>query len=388
MIKHSLVAAAAILSAQGAFAGGLDRSGQPIGIIFEQGNYAELSFSATTASVTGTGVGIGALPAGTAYGNVARGFSQAGGGLKYDFSDAFSFALIFDQPYGADVAYGGSPLTTELGGTAATAGSTSITALGRYKFSDRFSVHGGLRYQTINGNITLAGLAYGPLNGYNVALGADDALGYVIGGAFELPQYAARVALTYNSQITHNLPSVETFGFGAVSFGASRDTEIVSPASINLDVQTGINEKTLLFGSVRYAKWSDLKISPQFFDDAATDGVINGNSSGASISDLEDSFAYTLGVGRALNDNWSVSGVIGYEPEGSDDLVSPLAPTNGNYSLGLGVRYKDENVVVSMGVRHTWLGDARPETGTPDVARASFTDNTALSAGFKIGFYF
>ena len=383
MMKFTLTAAAAAFAAQGAVAGGLDRSGQPIGIIFEQGNYAELSFSSTTANVTGTGVGVGALPAGTAYGNVAGSFVQGGGGLKYDFSDAFSLALIFDQPYGANIAYGGSPAATELGGTSATANSTSITALGRYKFSDRFSVHGGLRYQTINGNITLAGLAYGPLNGYNVALSKNDALGYVIGGAFELPQYAARVALTYNSQITHKLPTVETFGFGAVSLGASADTEIVSPASINLDVQTGINEKTLLFGSVRYAKWSDLKISPQFFDAAVDPGT-----PGSSISDLEDSFAYTVGIGRKINDNWSVSGVVGYEPEGTDDLVSPLAPTNGNYSLGLGVRYKDENVVVSFGVRQTWLGDARPETGTPDVARASFTDNTAFSAAFKIGFYF
>ncbi len=385
---RTLAAAAATtaLMATGAMAGGLDRSGQPIGIIFEQGNYAELSFSMTSADVTGTGVGIGALPPGTPYGNVANPFSIASGGLKYDFSDKFSLALIWDQPFGSDVVYPGSPFTTELGGTAAKASTVSLTALGRYKFSDRFSAHGGVRYQTIDGDITLSGLAYGGLNGYNVALAKDSAVGFVVGGAFEIPEYAARVALTYNSEITHNLPSVETI-FGA-PLPASPDTEVKSPASINLDFQTGINEKTLLFGSVRYAKWSDLIISPTNFDDIATDGVLNGVGSGVSISDLEDSWAYTLGVGRAINDNWSVSGVLGYEPEGTDDLVSPLAPTNGNFSLGLGVRYKDENVVVSAGIRHTWLGDAMPETGTPDVARADFTDNTALSAGFKIGFYF
>ena len=376
MIRVSLAVGTALIAAQSAIAGGLDRSGQPIGIIFEQGNYAELSFAATRANVTGTDI-----PLGNPVGNVAGGFVQASGGLKYDFSDQFSLALIWDQPFGSDVAYPGSPLTTMLGGTAAKANAVSVTAVGRYKFSDRFSVHGGLRHQTISGDITLSGLAYGGLSGYNVALSTDSAIGYVIGGAFEIPEYALRVALTYNSEITHNLPSVETIG--GFPLGVSADTEIVSPASVNLDFQTGINEKTLLFGSVRYAKWSDLVISPTFFD-----ALVDPATPNSSISDLEDSWSYTLGVGRALNENWSVSGVLGYEPEGSDDLVSPLAPTNGNFSVGLGVRYKDENVVVSAGVRHTWLGDARPETGTPDVARATFTDNTALSAGFKIGFYF
>ncbi|MDJ0825500.1 MAG: outer membrane protein transport protein [Rhodobacter sp.] len=382
MKRFLITAAAGALAASGATAGGLDRSGQPIGIIFEQGNYAELSFSTTRADVTGTGVGIGPVPPGTPYGNVAGGFVNSGAGFKYDFTDNFSLALIWDQPFGSDVTYPGAPGATELGGTTAIADAVSLTAIGRYKFSDKFSVHGGVRHQTIDGNIGLSGLSYGPLNGYNVALGSNSAMGFVVGGAFELPQYAARVALTYNSEITHSTPTVETLG-GIPVFGPSPNTEIKSPASINLDFQTGLNEKTLLFGSVRYAMWSDLIISPRGFD-LAVDGLLNQDS----ISDLEDTFSYSLGIGRAINENWSVSGVLGYEPEGSDDLVSPLAPTNGNFSVGIGVRYKDENVVVSGGIRHTWLGDARPETGTPDTARATFTDNTAISAGFKIGIFF
>ena len=389
MTRFTLTASVVLLSSQSAFAGGLDRSGQPLGLLFEQGNYAEFSFSSTSPSVSGTGVGIApSIAAGTPYSSVGKNFTTMNGGLKFNLSEKASVALLFDQPYGVDIAYTGSPGLTELGGTAATASSSSVSVVGRYRFNEKFSVHGGIRHQSIKGDITLSGRAYGPINGYNVALGSDDAVGFLIGGAFELPQYAARIAVTYNSEIVHKLPTVETFGFGAVSFGASGDTEIKSPASINIDFQTGLNQKTLLFGSMRYAKWSDLKISPQFFDDAATDGVINGVGSGASISDLEDSFSYTLGIGRKITDNFSASAVIGYEPTGSDDLVSPLSPTNGNWSIGLGGRYSIDDVTVSGGVRYTMLGDARPETGTPDVARASFTGNSALSVGFKIGFSF
>lgn len=393
-MRTFLLATASALAANTAAAGGLDRTNQPIGIIFEQGNYAELSFASTIAEIGGTGVGITdpatgtvLLPAGTAYGDVAGAFNTAGGGLKYEFTDKFSLSLIFDTPFGSDVVYAGSPFTTELGGTSAISSSSSLTAVGRYKFSDRFSVHGGVRHQRITGNITLSGLAYGGLSGYNVDLAGDTAFGYVVGAAYEVPEIALRVAATYNSEITHTMPTTETV-FGVPLFGPSLDTEVKSPASINLDFQTGLNKKTLLFGTVRYAKWSDLIISPQFFDDAATDGVVDGVGSGVSISDLEDTISYTLGIGRRLNENWSISGVIGYEPADDDDLISPLAPTNGNWSVGIGAQYRNENVVVSGGIRYTMLGDAFPETGTPDVARADFQDNSAITAGLKIGFFF
>ncbi len=374
-MRVSLIAGSAVLAAQTALAGGLDRSGQPIGIIFEQGNYAELSFGMTSPDLTGTDLLANPIS------DVGGAFSVAGGGIKYQFSDKFSAALIFDQPYGADITYGGSPATTMLGGTSAMAHTSSVTAVGRYQFSDRFSAHAGIRHQTISGDITLSGLAYGGLSGYNVALGGDSSLGFVVGGAFEIPEMALRVALTYNSEITHDLPSVETIG--GFPLGVSADTEVKSPASINLDFQSGINPKTLVFGSVRYVKWSDLIISPTFFDALVAPGTPN-----SSISDLEDTVSYSLGIGRKINDALSLSIAYGWEPGGDDDLVSPLAPSNGYKAITLGAKYRKDAVTITGGIRYTWLGDAMPETGTPDVARASFTDNTALSVGMKIGFHF
>jgi hypothetical protein len=63
-----------------------------------------------------------------------------------------------------------------FGGTAAELNSRSFTAIGRYSISDQFSVHAGVRYQTLDGEVTLAGNAFGPLgvagslNGYNVEM--------------------------------------------------------------------------------------------------------------------------------------------------------------------------------------------------------------------------
>ena len=69
--------------------------------------------------------------------------------------------------------------------------------------------------------------------------------------------------------------------------------------------------------------------------------------------------------------------------------MSPLAPTNGATYITLGAQYNvNEQVTISGGIRYTELGDAFPETGTPDVARGDFADNYAVSAGFKISYKF
>ena len=43
---------------------------------------------------------------------------------------------------------------------------------------------------------------------------------------------------------------------------------------------------------------------------------------------------------------------------------------------------------ITTGINYTKLGDAQPETGTPDVARANFTGNSALGVGVRVGFSF
>ena len=228
----------------------------------------------------------------------------------------------------------------------------------------------------------MGGGAYGALNGYNAAFSNDGAWGYVIGAAYERPEIALRIALTYNSETNHDLNTVET---NVPIFGTVRGvTEVTAPESLNLDFQTGIAANTLLFGSVRYARYSDTIVSPTGFD-----SVVNPGTSGDSLSDLDNSTDYEIGIGRRFNEKWSGSLAIGYESDGDDDLVSPLAPTNGATYVTLGAQYNvNEMVTISGGIRYTDLGDARPETGTPDVARGNFTDNSAISAGFKISYKF
>lgn len=361
---------ALLLTSSSAFALGLDRSGQNIGALFEEGTYAELSFGYVTPDISGTDE---AIFGGQGSGNVGEDYIQFGFAYKQQINDAVSMALIFDQPYGVDISYPvGSSIA--LGGTEATVDSSAISMIGRYDFGNGFSAHAGLRYQTLEAEVTLSGAAYGALSGYNATFDSDSEWGYLAGVAYERPDIALRIALTYFSEVDYSLATAEN---GA----ASLPTDITTPAAVNLDFQTGIAQNTLLFGQIRWAEYSTVVVSPFGFDAAVDPGIPN-----SSLTDIEDNFGYSIGIGRRFNDQFAGSVSIGYEPEGSDDLVSPLAPTNGQYSLSIGGAYTMDSWEISGGVRYVWLGDARPETGTPDVARANFTDNSALAIGLKVAY--
>lgn len=376
-MRHTFALAALTAAGAGsAFAGGIDRAGQKIDIIYQEGTYAEVSATFTAPSVTGNDLPLGPINTGASYDNVAGDFSTYGFGIKHDVTSRFTLAFTGAEDFGSDISYDGDPRRTNLGGTSANANTYALALIGKYAFTENFSLHAGVRRDVADGSITLGGLAYGRVSGYEVNLSEDVGYGYLIGGAYEVPEIALRIAVTYNSKIEHDFGTTETLQ--GRSLGPSAPTQVNTPQSVNIDLQTGIAENTLLFGSIRWAEWSEFQIDPQRFTALTGTGLVS----------LDDSTTYTLGLGRRFTDSFAARAAVIYETGGSDDLVSPLAPTNGLVGLAVGASYRVNAIEFSGGVRYSWLGDAKPETGTPDVARANFADNSAVSVGLKIGYYF
>lgn len=380
-MKRILTATAVTICSTGVvFAGGIDRSGQPIDILFKDGNYGEVSVVHTTPEVGGSDLPQSppgfpfSYDSGQSYKNATDDFTSYGFGIKYDVNDRLTLALTGAEDFGSDIEYEDEPGSL-LGGTLALADTYTLRLLARYSFTENWSVHGGIRRSVASGNIKLGGLAYGQVNGYEVELDDDVGYGYLVGAAYEIPDIALRIAVTYNSKIRHDFKSTETLN--GTSLGSSDATNVDTPQAVNVDFQTGIAENTLLFGGIRWAEWSEFRIAPENFEALTGTGLVS----------LEDTTTYTLGVGRRFTEKFAASASVIYENAG-DDLVSPLAPTNGLIAVALGASYLVNNVEISGGVRYAWLGDAKPETGTPDVARADFTDNTAVSIGLKLGYYF
>ncbi|MDC0737096.1 hypothetical protein N6L24_02270 [Cognatishimia sp. SS12] len=365
-MKKALTGAAAIgVLASGAMAGGVERTTQSASILFEQGDLVELSVGVVDPSVSGTGV---AVTTGVASGDMSERYFQTGLAYKQDLGTGLSAALIFDQPFGADVAYPSGTGYFAAGSTA-TLNSKALTGLIKYTTDSNVSVFGGLRYQTLEAAASLPFVA-----GYTASSDNDGSFGYVAGVAYERPDIALRVALTYNSAIQHDWTIVET---GPVPGTNSLSTE--TPQSLNLEFQTGIAKDTLLFGSARWVDWSEFDISPPGYVAATTVPLVSYSS---------DTITYTLGVGRRFNENWSGAISVMHEPRVSG-FSSNLKPTNGKSGVTIGATYKQGNMEITGGVSHVWLGDADTTLASISPATAaSFSDNSAWGAGLKVRFRF
>lgn len=366
----SVALAAVLVAGVEVRAAGLDRSGQSIDVLFETGGYLEVSVGFPSAEVSGREL------AGGRTGNVAGNPWSLGAALKVDLDERLSAAFIYDEPYGAATTYNAGTRfqsSVDSATTRVDAGSQAFTALLRYRFSERFSLHGGLRWQSIAGSVRLRGPVYGGLDGYDVRFGRDHAMGVVAGGAYEIPTLALRLAVTVSSPIRHAVPTRERFGFGAVAVPDS-NTEIAAPASVNLSFQTGIAADTLLFAGVRAVAWDGFDITPSALA-AATAG-------GSLVAYAHDGFTYALGLGRRFSARWSGAIQVGYEA-GNGGLISTLGPTDGFWTAGIGATYRHDDWRVSLGARHVDLGDATAAVG--GVAVAEFRDNSVLSLGLKIG---
>lgn len=348
------VGAALMLTTTAATAGGIDRSGQSIGAIFEDGKYVELSYGYVMPSVSGT-VGAGTVSSGS----MASDYSNVGLAFKTDLNDKVSLALIIDQPFGANVDYDDASPFYPIAGTSAEVNTTSITAVGRYKFNENLSIHFGPRYLRADGHYSLIA---GGVPQYASNYSSGDGTGYVAGVAYERKDIAMRVALTYSSAI-----DLELDGDGAGGLG---DLTATMPQSVNLEFQSGVAADTLVFGSVRWAEWSKGHI---------TDAVY-----GELVSWDDDVVTYTLGVGRKFSDSFSGAASIGYE-KALGGTQSNLGPTDGYTSVSVGGTYTMTNgIELTGGVRYIMTGDAT--TSAP--ISGDFADNSAVAIGLKVAYSF
>ncbi|WP_436399349.1 OmpP1/FadL family transporter [Roseobacter sp. S98] len=358
------------LAAGGAQAGAIDRSGQSVDVLFEDGRYLEFSFGAVAPDLTGESVS--ALPNGSGSGNISPDYFTYGAAYKADINDRWSYALILDEPFGAEVDYAdGTGYFAQ--GSDAEFESRALTGLLQYNMNNGMSVYGGLRIQSAEAN---ANVIFGPLGlDYSAEADVHYGVGYVAGIAYEKPEIALRVSLTWNSEISHSVDTVETQA--GLPAPVTTSTEFETPQSVNLAFQTGVAANTLLFGGVRWVDWSDFALDPALYQ------TLTG---GPLLSYEEDVITYTLGIGRKLNENWSVAASVGYE-ENTGNLFTNLGPNDGQESIGFAVIYTKEKMKITTGLRYVRVGDTQTRAG-PFSPAAAFDDNDAIAFGVKVGFNF
>ena len=369
MSKKIVFAVAAMgMSATAVHAGGVERSNQSVGVLFEEGRYLEFGFSVGSPDVSGTL----ATPLGTARsGDMTESFATFGGAYKADINETWSYAVIYNQPWGADVEYP-SGTGYPFAGSAAELESHALTGILQYNLPSRVSFYAGLRAQSLDAD---ANVNAASLSGYVARAETDYDVGYLLGAAYERPDIALRVSLTYNSEIDHELDTVET---GLTPGPVPSTTEITTPQSLHLEFQTGVAADTLVFGGVRWVEWTEFEISPLVY---SSPGAVNA----PLVSYEDDRITWTLGVGRRLTEQWAIAGSLSYERT-TDSLTGNLGPTDGFLSATLAANYTKGNTEVTAGISYFDIGDATTRiSGAPG---ARFTGNDAIGFGMKVGYSF
>ena len=378
-LKINTVVAVLLATTSMATAGGMDRATTGTSTLFEKGSYAELSHASTAPSIGPNANLLLGLAGGM---NVTQSFTTTQFSFKTDLNDKLSVAISSNNnPFGVDVDYDdfatGGGAYAGITSLRANLGSTAVTSMARYKITDRVSAIAALKYQTVSGtadvSVPLSAASGGAVDG-DVSLTRASDTNFIVGASYEIPEIALRVVGTHESEATFD-PSVIAETIGA----NTGPGQIKTPEVLMLEFQSGVAANTLVFGSIRHAKWEDAQVKMS---------AAYGN---AQLSDFDNSTTYTLGVGRKFSDSFSASLSASVDTGDGDD-ASLLAPTGGSTAISLGGKYTLNNgMAISGGVSHrvynsaTWYGNDSELGGGDDV---TFGDNSVTTLGMKLSVSF
>lgn len=416
----------ALLPISGAYAAAMDRSGQSIGAFLQPNNYFEAGISIIDPDVSGKNQ-LGPIS------DMGDDYYFPSAALKLQLNENFSFGILYDQPFGASATYtdgiipdDGALGNRPLAGTNVKVNSNNITALFGFQPNEQWNFYAGGVYQDVRGNLTLSSI------GYNSTFKRDEGYGWLAGAAFQIPEIALKVSLTYRSEIDHELDTTENSnlvvgvinnqvatidGLVALANGTltfeqvvsslpisaedkaqalaanslrnkllnsdSEKTKISTPQSVNLDFQTGIMANTVAFANVRWVEWGGYGIDIDKFGSITQ--LLSGQRQ--NIIDYDkDQWSATVGVGRKINEKWGGAISAGWD-SGAGNPVTALGPTEGYWNVGLSAQFSPTPATfIGGGVKYFWLGDAEARSVGKYVG--NFEDNNAWAYGLKMGYRF
>ena len=351
---------------------GLERINIDPSFMFTEGSSAEIGFANISPSfpaVKGTGSAF-TFQSGL---KVAPSFSAITGSVKTELGDSFDLGLFYtSQGNGVGIDYG--TIGAEANVTIkADLEIPTLAMIGKYQINEAMSVFVGAKQSTVKSGATLKlGSDSGNANPLpdvtsHWELTKKSGIGAIYGAAYEMPEIALRVVLTVEDDIDLSIPATAKGGLAATGTATASIGDAIS-----LNFQTGIAEDTLLFGNIRRSSWADNQVKVPF--------LVVGMQ---PVSSFSDGDSYSLGIGRKISEDLSVS-ISGFYDGSSGGAVSELAPTGATKTLSVGGKYAiADNADLSIGGSYSQRGDVL--TGT---YKASLTDSEVISLGAKLAFSF
>ncbi|MDG2405682.1 MAG: hypothetical protein P8M25_12210, partial [Paracoccaceae bacterium] len=347
------ILAMAIVSASGAYAGGMEVTRLPTAMMFEDGKYASISFGSFSPDVTDNVY--------ATQGSMYKDRSAVTATFKAQISDKISVGFASYKSAEIQLDYtNASVFFTNLPGAAGgplpnpyvDLSVETMALLGRYEMAKNVSVIGGLKYSTGSGGGNVIAAPAGV-----IAAGKDSTVGGIIGVSYENPEIALRISGIYQAKQAMEHSTNTTLPNAAVV--ELENTKSALPASFTIDFQSGIAADTLLFGSIHRALWDDAHIS--FYTQpnvGGFDGLGNGEGY-VQKTTWTDTTSLSLGIGRKLSDEWAISASLNYEAPSEAEGTSLLSTTDGVRGITLGSKYTQDSMTVTAGVNYSQLGDKK-----------------------------
>ena len=291
---------------------------------------------------------------------------------------ALADGLTALQTGAAKASFVNNNLSQVTGATNVSVSSQNFTGLLGVKLGEKknIQIYGGPTIQRLEGDVHLRGNAYKTASGYDANITRDTAYGWMAGIAYLKPEIALKAALTYRSEIDHDVNMTENLpALGAAGVGTNEIT-ITTPKSVNLDFQTGLNPTTLLTAKARWVPWSDFAIKPKIY----------GSASGLNlVSYDDDAWTAEVGLGKKLSPQLAISGAVGYD-SGAGNPITSLGPVEGNWNVGLGAKYNlTPEWAVSGGVKYLMFGDAKAKLPDGSIV-GDFQDNDGWVYGVRLSY--
>ncbi|WP_337270005.1 OmpP1/FadL family transporter [Oryzifoliimicrobium ureilyticus] len=301
-------------------------------------------------------------------------------------NDNFSCAFTYAKPFGGEGTYSEAAQNAELV-TAAANGDplpnpTSHMKVSSDEYGGTCDVHAGVGPGRLHfiGGLFVESFSYreDTLIG-SVKLKDDGELGYRVGVAYDISEYALRVELLYRSQVKHQGDGT----FTASDFGESVGIPATLPAfgkgtlpqSLKLYAQTGVAPGWLVYGS---ATWTDWSVLPDF------SYTVTNLGTSRKIFNYTDGYTLQLGVGHDFNDKFSGTANITWD----EGVGTGADITTDTWTLGLGVQYKAKVGTVGVGAAISYLtaGKQRVSDGATYDADAKADWAAAAGLSYKLSF--
>ncbi len=412
-IKAAMTATIAVLlSTAAASAGGLERGGYNIDLLFDPSTYAAEA-AATYVNPQRELNNVVDINTGPTSGNLngrpnngirdTEGYWVPRIGVKAGIGDSVDCMADYSQPWGAHTNPGSNwagandNIETKIE-------SDNYAATCSYKWDvgqGQFRIIGGGFYQEVGGFkerlVTDLSPFGSPLSGVGRLDLEGSGWGWRTGVAYEIPEYALRASLVYNSAVDlDNLGGTIDLtntllpnGVGGFVPGTKYDVSSFAsmPDSLELKLQTGVAPGWLVFGSVKWTDWSQLQI----IQVTANDTTDPRNLPTSLDLLYRDGWTISGGVGHKFNDQWSGAVSLTWD-RGTSHGYGNQTDT---WTLGTGVSYlPTENVELRLAgaIGVLTSGSSGPQTynGVPVGTNVTYDFDTdivsAISTSLKVKF--